>query len=148
MEEKGKMEAENNHNNRSYTGATRYVEPNKKEFKNVFYILQEEMAEGYVTMLREGMVFDKYNDIIKQLTQPETTLEDRARIEQENIKKDLEYLSQCYFGNVINYGEYIAAIHNILNAFTIIRHNWNLQHPNKIEDVVTEAVMEEKLKNN
>jgi len=110
-------------------GKTRFVEPNKKEFKNHIFRIQEEMMEGYVEMLRSGAVMKRYNDVIPELIKPETTLEDRSRVEVEYIKKDLEYLSQCYFNNYINYQEYLFGIHNVLNAFNVIRHNWNIGHP-------------------
>jgi len=113
---------------------TIFVEPNQREFRNHIFRLPDEINESYVDQLRSAQVFKKYDKLIQDLCDENSTIEQRGEVELNYIKKDLEYITQCYFNNYINYPEYLAGIHNIISAFNIIRHNWSLQHPAKEED--------------
>lgn len=130
------MEAQNTTEQKT-DNKTIYVEPNKTPFRNNFATMQVELMEGYVEMIRDFTIFKRYEVELQKLTQSGATLNDRAQFEVEYIKKDIDRLGQCYFKNYMDYFSYFAALMNVINAWNICRHNWQLQHP--VQNETTEV---------
>ena len=114
--------------NMDKSSKTIYVEPNKKPFNNAIHRVQEQVMEAYSEQLRSNQIYEQYNTMIPKLASSATTLQELGDFEIKYIKKDLEIMAQLYFGNEINYFEYIQGLVNIVNIFSIVRNNYNITH--------------------
>jgi hypothetical protein len=115
--------------------------PNKTEFQNKIVKIQVEIMDGYVEQLRSGSLWNDYNREIQKLATSGATIQDRAEFEINFVKRDIDKLAQTYFSNYINYFEYLAYLLNICNVWSLVRHNWDVQHPMKHEEEVVKEDM-------
>jgi hypothetical protein len=123
------MEAQNITEQKKTDSKTIYVQPNKTPFNNRFFHMPVEIMDGFVEMVRDMSLYKQYEQELQKLTLSGATLQDRADFEVNYIKRDIDRLGQCYFKNYMNYFEYFAALMNVINAWNLCRHNWQIQHP-------------------
>jgi hypothetical protein len=111
---------------------------------NKFYRFEEQVVDGIYEAIETGKYFKKYEVAIQMLNHENATQEDLHKVEADYIKRDLDILGQMYFQSYIPYPFYIAAMHNIISAWQVIRHNWDLKtnSENKTDDSqeVTETI--------
>lgn len=123
---------------------------------NKFYYFEPMIADGLYDQLETGQYFKKYEAAIEMLKHENATQEDLYKVEADYIKKDLDICGQLYFQSYIPYPFYLAAVHNIMYAWSVIRHNWDTrlkaeaEIKNKVDDTqeVTEDIESIDLDNN